>query len=657
MCGIIGLFLGQASDLGSKQQYDLIESLFLESEIRGQESSGIAIKDFEKQHITVFRKSCKAHQFIKLDEVVKMVRTAIRKKSNGFSLLGHTRIATNGSLASDNQPIIKEGAVGVHNGIICNVESLWKQHTDLNRKQEIDTELLLALLKRRLDENNGRNIEKLCRQTFSEIEGTASFGMMFDNYNVVLFGTNCGSLYYVKGNGWMAIASESHILHHALQHSHIGLLDQVKKLQPGNFGLWSESKSSLQIFSEESEIQQQIDTESRIFDIDDVSKDIPVPEFHNKISDQELKSLLWYEAKKLRDIKRCTHCILPATHPYIEFDDQGVCNFCRQYDLRKHRPASNAEEMQRIAASIKSTYSNQGDNCIMMLSGGRDSCYALHLLVKNYGLKPICFSYDWGMLTDLGRRNQVRMCAKLGLEHIIVSADIGMKRRNIRQNLEAFINKPHLGIIGLLMAGDKAVHYFAAKLAKEKNLPLFGGVCPLEWTYFKEGFAEVRPSFQISRRQRQLSLIKFFGREYVRNPKLINASMLDTMKAFKYYYMESLKVTNVFKYHPWDEDTINNTLINEYNWELAPDTTTTWRIGDGTAALYNYIYTTVAGFTENDCFRSNQILEGVISREEALEKAILENKPRAESLRWYCDIIGIDLKKFVETVNAMPRLY
>lgn len=46
------------------------------------------------------------------------------------------------------------------------------------------------------------------------------------------------------------------------------------------------------------------------------------------------------------------------------------------------------------------------------------------------------------------------------------------------------------------------------------------------------------------------------------------------------------------------------------------DTNTTWRIGDGTAAFYNYVYYTVAGFTEHDTFRSNQIREGQMTREE-----------------------------------------
>ena len=52
----------------------------------------------------------------------------------------------------------------------------------------------------------------------------------------------------------------------------------------------------------------------------------------------------------------------------------------------------------------------------MPFSGGRDSCYGLDLIVKELGLKPITYTYDWGMVTDLGRRNISRMCAELGVE-------------------------------------------------------------------------------------------------------------------------------------------------------------------------------------------------------------------------------------------------
>ena len=94
-----------------------------------------------------------------------------------------------------------------------------------------------------------------------------------------------------------------------------------------------------------------------------------------------------------------------------------------------------------------------------------------------------------------------------------------------------------------------------------------------------------------------------------------------------------------------------------YDWEKAPDTNTTWRIGDGTAAFYNYVYYTVVGFSEHDTFRSNQIREGQISRDEALVLVEDENRPRYANMKWYLDAVGLPFDNVVKTVNAIPRLY
>ena len=69
------------------------------------------------------------------------------------------------------------------------------------------------------------------------------------------------------------------------------------------------------------------------------------------------------------------------------------------------------------------------------------------------------------------------------------------------------------------------------------------------------------------------------------------------------------------------------------------------------------MYTLVAGFSENDTFRSNQVREEMITRERALELVYDENKPRYNSLKWYLEIIGLDFREVIKIVNKMPLLY
>ncbi len=114
---------------------------------------------------------------------------------------------------------------------------------------------------------------------------------------------------------------------------------------------------------------------------------------------------------------------------------------------------------------------------------------------------------------------------------------------------------------------------------------------------------------------------------------------------------------HLFDYYRWNEQEVESLIKNEYNWEKAIDTESTWRIGDGTASLYNYLYYTVAGFTENDTFRSNQIREGMIDRETALAKANVENEVRYETLRWYLEIVGLQFEPVIKGINRIPKLY
>ena len=144
----------------------------------------------------------------------------------------------------------------------------------------------------------------------------------------------------------------------------------------------------------------------------------------------------------------------------------------------------------------------------------------------------------------------------------------------------------------------------------------------------------------------------------LKSPGYFNRSLWDTLSG-EYYRSFTTKSDyfHVFDYWRWDEKVLEDTLDSEYDWERAPDTNTTWRIGDGTAAFYNYAYYTIAGFTEHDTFRSNQVREGDLTREEALRLVEEENTPRYQNLKWYLDVVGVDFKHAIETINRTPKLY
>jgi len=142
------------------------------------------------------------------------------------------------------------------------------------------------------------------------------------------------------------------------------------------------------------------------------------------------------------------------------------------------------------------------------------------------------------------------------------------------------------------------------------------------------------------------------------NPAYVNSSLYDNILGqFSRSLMKKTAYYNFFDYYEWDESIVVDTIVNEYDWEFAIDTKSSWRIGDGTAAFYNYIYCTVAGFSEFDTFRSNQIREGQITRDDAINVLYSENIARYETLRWYLEIVGLDFEPVIKRINEIPKLY
>ena len=182
----------------------------------------------------------------------------------------------------------------------------------------------------------------------------------------------------------------------------------------------------------------------------------------------------------------------------------------------------------------------------------------------------------------------------------------------------------------------------------------------MELTRFKAGFCGVDESqyriFNIPL-QNKLKLAGYYAMQYFLNPRYINATLADNIFAFVSSYFIKHNYMHTFAYTKWQEEVINDTLIGKYQWEVDEEAQSTWRIGDGTAAFYNYIYFTMAGLTENDTLRSNQIREGMLSREDALAKADRENQPRWQSLQWYAAVIGFSLTEALITINNAPKLY
>ncbi|MDB2368376.1 hypothetical protein N9V51_02440 [Candidatus Actinomarina sp.] len=622
MCGIYGYV---SKDTISNYEEDIFTKLSSSAEIRGKEACGFALISEQYSEVLKFNTmSSKAYK----DKEVKTVLKNFFKEDGSKVLMGHSRLQTNGTRDDNlnNQPVVYNENILLHNGIICNHESL-SETFEIERESDLDSEYLI---KRFNVLSTKMNPEMSLGTLFEEIEGEATIAI-YENDNLHLV-TNCGNLYYLyfDNSSELVFASEKYFLEELNLHSPD---NKINKLEPGKH------------------LMLNIKTSSISFADVNLSK-INTDYSYKPIEDIQLKKKSFW---KNNSQTVCTKGILNERMPGIKFDHDGISNIAKYF--KPYETKETVELENKLAEHKK----ENGKDILVGFSGGRDSSYMLHLLKNKYEMNPIAVTYDWGMVTDLARRNQARMCGHLGVEHIIVAADIPEKRKNINLYLNAWLKNPHLGMVPLLMAGDKKYFQAITDTAKKNNISLVGfGSAPYEFTSFKTGFAGVIDSFekeknlknilQASNNFSKLRLSLFYVKQVLGTPSYLNKGLLDAMFAFKHSYFDKKNYLQFFEYENWDENEINEILISNYGWESDPTIPSTWRIGDGTAPFYNFIYRSLAGFTEHDTFRNNQVLSGVLKREDALNIVKAENEPRFEKIHEYLDLINMD---FDRTINRI----
>ena len=663
MCGIFGIVACSPEKVPASALRTLASSLFQHSEARGKDASGVLAVGAGE--ILIHKEPRRARHMLRSPRYAEVLSVAERQYEAGeaFVVAGHTRMVTNGSEDNpdNNQPVLKNDLVLLHNGIVVNDAELWDTHPAWQRRYQVDTEVYADLLAQAI--RSGSSLPAALRAAFTATHGANTLAAIHRGRDTLVATTSNGSLYFWSAPqaGLNIFSSEEYILHQALDTWADRLAEPRPPIQQVRAGMvlsLSLRSPSVQILDAHATPDEEPPVEPpraiRVLPSTPLPSRMPIV---RNVHAQIEKHML-FDARALAARRRCSRCLLPDSFPFIAYDAQGVCQLCRH-----HRPLAlrGSAALQHLADQARR--SGGRADCLVPISGGRDSCYGLHYIKKELGLNPVAYTYDWGFVTDLARRNISRMCGALNVEHVLVAADIRTKRENVRKNVSAWLARPALSMVPLFMAGDKAFFHYASMVKRQMNLgPILFSMNWLEKTGFKVGFAGVNDAGTHEKTygltaSSQLKLLSHYGAHFIGNPRYINRSIPDTLFGYLSYYLQRKDYHSIFDYLTWDQKTIEDCLLGLYDWETAPDTRSTWRIGDGTASFYNYIYTRIAGFSEHDTFRSNQIREGMIDRDTALRAVVEENRPRAESFKWYCDTIGLDAVAALKAINNAPMLW
>lgn len=130
----------------------------------------------------------------------------------------------------------------------------------------------------------------------------------------------------------------------------------------------------------------------------------------------------------MKEIRGCQKCILPETFPGIAFNDGGICNFCLNHETISVLGETKLRE-------TLNTQKGEAYDCIVPISGGKDSTFVLYYAVKTLGLRAIAVNYDSGLQSDLAKENMDNACKILNVPLVVKEADGKNQVKMLREAL------------------------------------------------------------------------------------------------------------------------------------------------------------------------------------------------------------------------------
>jgi glucosamine--fructose-6-phosphate aminotransferase (isomerizing) len=329
MCGIFG-FVAEPGSLFQREQFQpLLNQLFRLSESRGKDASGVAL--VTDGQLQVLKRPQRARSLIRTREYAAMIRAAHGPGDEPLLVMGHARMVTNGrkEYHVNNQPVIKQGRVCLHNGIVVNDGALWAQFAGLRREYEVDTEIILSLIEHFCQQ--GQTLIQAVVSTFRHIEGANSIALLDSGINGLVLATSNGSLYFARGQAGreLVFASEKYIIERTVQHPAVAGLfagSGIQQVGPGQGYAFQTGDLSglLPAGAQPLRVHDHVDGVAHI-----------LPDWNGAVIDRSRypanDAYMQRVNEAVSRLRRCERCLLPESFPFIIFDGDGVCNYCQQY--------------------------------------------------------------------------------------------------------------------------------------------------------------------------------------------------------------------------------------------------------------------------------------------------------------------------------------
>jgi N-acetyl sugar amidotransferase len=362
------------------------------------------------------------------------------------------------------------------------------------------------------------------------------------------------------------------------------------------------------------------------------------------------------DAQSTKVMRYCLRCCYPENaQPTIIFDEAGVCSGCR---LLESRPTINWEERGRWLKELLEEYkakaraANSPYDCIIPVSGGKDSTYQVYLMKKMYGMNPLLVTYNHLFNTKVGLRNLENMVRQFSCDLVRFSSNPDSVRKIARYMLEK--------------VGDVTWHYhagimtFPIQMAVRYKIPLM--------IWGEEGFSELTGMFnqddmvEFTKKKRQEHDMRGFEPEDLINDPDCPLERKD-LAPFLYpsdAEIEALGLRGIYlsNFMPWNGKKHAEQMIKEYDFETARERDRTFNVYDKVDdihanGVHDYLKYLKFGYGRATDDASTEIRHGRMTREEGIDMVVKHDPVRPRDLDLLLEFVGITEAQFEGLVEHL----
>lgn len=356
-------------------------------------------------------------------------------------------------------------------------------------------------------------------------------------------------------------------------------------------------------------------------------------------------------------MKYCSRCLYPANHPlYITFDDQGVCSGCRVHEEKDQLDwRERLEKLKRIVAEFKVRTRTIHD-CIVPVSGARDSYFIVHVVKNVLGLHPLLVTYNKHYNTQVGICNLAYLRSLLGCDILTMTVSPDRVKRITRESL-----RRRGSVYWHCLAGQTV---FPVQTAVKFKIPLiiWGAHQGIDQVGMYSHLDEVE---MMRKYRKEHDLMGLEAEDLLENSAELSAADLEQFRYSHDKELEAVGVRGIYlnNYIRWDTKAQHEQMIRLYGYESTTQQRTFDTYNDVDcfhySGLHDYIKFLKWGYGKVTDHASREIRLKRMTRKEGIEMVKRYSAIEPTDLPLFLDWIGMREDEFWRMIDQYrdPRIW